>query len=594
MDAKEEVRSRLAIEDVIGEYVQLKRAGRNWKGLSPFGAEKTPSFVVSPDKQIWHDFSSGRGGDIFTFVQEMEGVDFKGALEILARRAGVDLEQYRQAGSGGRSDGRQKERLYEANELAARFYQEQFKSKNNTTVQDYVIKKRRFNRETVLAWRLGYSPNTGNALVDFLRKRGFSDREIKLAGLTSQNRRGGLQDIFRGRLMIPLADAQGRIIGFTARLLADDPNAPKYINTPSTPLYDKGRHVFGFHLAKDAIRKSKFVVLAEGNLDVIQSHQAGVRQVVATAGTALTESHLKALSRLTGDIRLCFDADKAGVAATERAIPIAAKVGVNLQIITIPSGKDPDELIKQDVSKWQAVIEQPRYAVDWLIEHYQNQLDLTSALGKRELSDVVLRTIRQLPDDVEQDHYLGRLAELLEVNKAALVSKLRSAETQRAPLRRPANKPAPTPDTVVVERQKTEEHLMALALMQPRLRTYLYNLSADMFASPRSRSVFEFLVEHPEYDGSDKKLMQIIAEYGKILSLVYETLYQNVDAGEQTSEAARLQTKLVTEYVRTQKQALVAALQDAPAEKAETLLIRARELDDLLRLTQGDAHGTKE
>lgn len=593
MDAKEEVRSRLAIEDVIGEYVQLKRAGRNWKGLSPFGAEKTPSFVVSPDKQIWHDFSSGRGGDIFTFVQEMEGVDFKSALEILARRAGVDLDQYRQVGSG-RSDGKQKERLYEANELAARFYQEQFKSKNNTIVQDYVIKKRRFNRETVLAWRLGYSPNTGTALVEFLRKRGFSDQEIRLAGLTSQNRRGRLQDMFRGRLMIPLADAQGRIIGFTARLLTDDRDAPKYINTPSTPLYDKGRHVFGLHLAKDTIRKSKFVVLAEGNLDVIQSHQAGVRQVVATAGTALTESHLKALSRLTGDIRLCFDADKAGIAATERAIPIAAKVGVNLQIITIPSGKDPDELIKQDVGAWSAVIEQPRYAVDWLIERYQDQLDLTTALGKRELSDVVLRTIRQLPDNVEQDHYLGRLAELLEVNKAALVSKLQSGEERHTPLRRPTKKSAGVPDATMVERQRTEEHLMALTLMQPRLRTHLYNLSADMFTATSARQVFDFLVAHPEYDGTDKELMQTIAEYGKILSLVYETLYQDVDAAEQESEAARLETKLVTEYVRTQKQALVTALQDASVETAETLLVRARELDDLLRLTQGDAHGTKE
>lgn len=591
MDAKEEVRSRLAIEDVIGEYVQLKRAGRNWKGLSPFGAEKTPSFVVSPDKQIWHDFSSGRGGDIFTFVQEMEGVDFKGALEILARRAGVDLDQYRQAGAG-RSDGKQKERLYEANELAAKFYQEQFK--HGQVVQDYVIKKRRFNKDTVLAWRLGYSPNTGRALVDFLQKRGFTEQEIRLAGLTSQNRRGGLQDMFRGRLMIPLADPQGRVIGFTARLLADDPNAPKYINTPSTPLYDKGRHVFGFHLAKDAIRKSKFVVLAEGNLDVIQSHQAGVRQVVATAGTALTEAHLKALSRLTGDIRLCFDADKAGVAATERAIPIASKVGVNLQIITIPSGKDPDELIKQDVGKWQAVIEQPKYAVDWLIERYQDQLDLTTAVGKRELSDVVLRTIRQLPDSVEQDHYLGRLAVLLDVNKAALAAKLQGADEQRAPLRRQKTVPAGVSDATVAERQKTEENLVALALMQPRLRTYLYNLSADMFLSSRARSIFTFLVEHPDYDGSDKGLMQTIAEYGKIVSLVYETLYQDIEVAEQANEAARLQTKLVTEYVRTQKQALVAALQDAPAEKAETLLMRARELDDLLRLTQGDAHGTKE
>ena len=592
MDAKEEIRSRLAVEDVIGEYVQLKRAGRNWKGLSPFGAEKTPSFVVSPDKGIWHDFSSGRGGDIFTFIQEMEGVDFKGALEILARRAGVDIEQYRQTDSG-RSNTKQKERLYEANELAARFYQANF-AKSQLAL-DYVLKKRQFSKETALTWQLGYSPNTGTALVDFLKKKGFSETEIKLAGLSSQRYRGGLQDMFRGRLMIPLADSQGRIVGFTARQLTDDKDAPKYINTPSTPLYDKSRHVFGLHLAKDSIRKTKFAVLAEGNLDVIQSHQAGVRQVVATAGTALTEYHLKALSRLTGDIRLCFDADKAGVAATERAIPVAGKVGVNLQIITIPSGKDPDELIKQDVAAWRTIIEQPKYAVDWLIDRYEEQLDITTALGKRELSDVVLRTIRELPDTVEQDHYLGRLAELLEVNKAALVEKLQGTADQRAPLRRRPVQPAETKSKELSDMQRNEEHLMALALLQPKLRVYLYNLSSDMFTDARASKMFDFLAEHPDFDGTDAALVQKMSEYGKILTLVYETLYQDVSLPELHVEAARLATRLVSTYVRTQKQAIVAELQDASNKKADQLLKRARDLDELLRAAQeGTQNGSEE
>src|SRR5487761_1784258 len=211
--------------------------------------------------------------------------------------------------------------------------------------------------------------------MDFAKSKGFTDAELKLAGLSARGYRG-VQDMFRGRLMIPLQDAQGRVIGFTARQLVDDPNAPKYINTPQTVLYDKSRHVYGLHFAKESIRKSQFVVLVEGNLDVIASHQAGVRQVVATAGTALTESHLKALSRFTGDIRLCFDADKAGVAATERAIPIASRVGVSLSIISVPSGKDPDELIRQDAKIWQDIIGQPQYALDWLMERYQTLLDI--------------------------------------------------------------------------------------------------------------------------------------------------------------------------------------------------------------------------
>jgi DNA primase len=594
MDAKEEIKSRLNIEDVIGEYVQLKRAGRNWKGLSPFGSEKTPSFIVSSDKQIWHDFSSGRGGDMFSFVMEMEGLDFRGALELLARRAGIDLEQYRQAGSRGPS-GKSKERLYEVLEAAAHFYQIQF-SKNQTALE-YVLKKRAFRKETALEWRLGYSPNNGTALVDFLRSKGYTEAEIKLAGLSSKNYRG-LGDMFRGRLQIPLCDPQGRVIGFTARLLADDPNAPKYINTPATPLYDKSRHVFGLHLAKEAIRKSKFVVLAEGNLDVIASHQAGVRQVVATAGTALTEPHLKALSRFTGDIRLSFDADKAGLNATERAIPIAAKVGVNLSIITIPSGKDPDELIRQSAETWQEIIEKPQYAVDWLIGHYEKQLDLNSAQGKRQFSDVVLQVVRQLPDRVEQDHYIGRLAEILQVNKQALQEKLaaRPAETGVV-RRRSTTKVEHKIDAHAAERRKTEEQLLALALMQPKLRTYLAPLTADMLNDEAAGQLLSFLQANPDFRGQPDhaKALHEIANYTRIVSLVYETLYQDLEPLEQDYEAARLQAKLIEQYVRMQKQVLSEKLQNVSDAEATELLTQAKRLDALLKNYQGgNTRGTKE
>ncbi len=594
MDAKEEVRERLAIEDVIGEYVQLKRAVRTWKGLSPFGSEKTPSFVVSPDKQIWHDFSSGRGGDIFSFIQEMEGVDFKGALEILARRAGVDLEQFRQDGGGRGPSSKTKERLYEVSEWACKFYQMQF-SKNKLALE-YVLKQRAFSKETALVWRLGYAPNNGSALLDFLKAKGYSEKEIQLAGLTSKSYRGGLQDMFRGRLMIPLCDAQGRVVGFTARLLSDDPNAPKYINTPGTPLYDKSRHVFGLHLAKDAIRKTKYVVLAEGNLDVIASHQAGVRQVVATAGTALTEPNLKALSRLTGDIRLCFDADKAGIAATERAIPIAGKVGgLQLSVISIPTGKDPDELIRQDVSTWQRTIEQPVYAVDWLIDRYTAVLDLSTAMGKRELSDVVLRVVRQLPDTVEQDHYVGRLASLLQVSKDALTNKLSATPDQTVPLRRRTSQVKVTPvEKAILDKTRTEEHLLALTLMKPNLRNVLYSLDPDMFTDDDARHAFEFLAEHPDFDGSDQDEVQQIAEYAKILSLVYETLYQDIEPLELRAEANRLQAALIHQYVRMQKQTFAAKLQTATVEETAVLLAQVRDLDALLRTNQGDTSGTEE
>jgi DNA primase len=388
--------------------------------------------------------------------------------------------------------------------------------------------------------------------------------------------------------MIPLQDPGGRVIGFTARQLDDDPQAPKYINTPATPLYDKSRHVFGLHLAKEAIRKNKFAVLAEGNLDVITSHQAGVRHVVATAGTALTEPHLKALSRLSGDIRLSFDADRAGIAATERAIPVAAKVGVQLSIITIPSGKDPDELIRQDVQVWQDIITKPQYAVDWLIERYVQQLDLNTAMGKKELSNVVLQVVRQLPDSVEQDHYIGKLAELLSVHKDALNTKLSQVEQDVQPVRRRPAQTAPQPiDKEQLEHQRTEENLISLTLLQPKLRPYLYPLSSEMFTHEPALNVFDFLQAHPDYDGSDNTAVQEFAEYAKILSLVYETLYQDLDLVELGYEAARLQVKLIAGYVRTEKQRLAIQLQTAETHDAETLLKRAAALDELLRTTRG-------
>ncbi len=604
MDAVEDIKSRLSIEDVVGEYVQLKRSGSNYKGLSPFTVERSPSFMVSPEKQIWHDFSSSRGGDMFSFVMEMEGLDFKQALELLARKAGVDLEQYR--GSRQGSNAKQKERLYEALEIATKFYQVQFSK--HQPAYEYILGKRQFSKDTALEWRLGYSPEGGTAMVDYLRSKKFTDDEIKEAGLSAKRYRG-LGDMFRGRVMVPLQDPQGRVIGFTARLLKDNPDAPKYINTPQTMLYDKSRHVYGLHLAKDAIRRSKFVVLVEGNLDVIASHQAGVRQVVATAGTALTEPNLKTLSRFTGDIRLCFDADKAGIAATERAIPIASKVGVSLSIISIPSGKDPDELIKLQNTPgavtWQAVTEQQQYALDWLIERYRGLLDITSAQGKKELSDVLLPVIRRLTDSIEQDHYMARLATLLEVSRDAVDKKL--DKQPKAP--RQDHKAGPTPARLSartkehVDYLKTQDHMLALLLVHPLLRPHANLLTGHMFSTGKARHLLEYLILHPEFSGTtdgfsqdvhkltaglSSEQVQILQDYAKILILQYEELYGDVEADmlntELDYEVTRVQAHLIKQYIKYAKQNLTQKLSSAARDDEATtrqILTQVKELDEL-------------
>lgn len=589
MDPIEEIKTRLSIEDVIGEYVPLKRTGRNWKGLSPFTSEKTPSFVVSPEKQIWKDFSSGKGGSMFDFVMEVEGLDFKGALNLLARKAGVDLEQYQ---SPSRHKGPNKERLYQLLDMSAKFYQVQF-SKHQKALE-YVFKQRGFTKETALEWRLGYAPNTGMALSDFAQSKGFSVAEVKQAGLSSVGYGGKAQDMFRGRLMIPLQDSQGRIIGFTARLLdSDDPRAPKYINTPQTVLYDKSRHIYGLHLAKEAIRKTRFVVIAEGNLDVISSHQAGVRQVVATAGTALTEPNLKTLSRFTGDIRLCFDADSAGVAATERAIPLASRVKVSLSIINLPVGKDPDELIQQDPHLWETIIQKHQYALDWLMDRYKNLLDLQSAQGKREYSDILLPVIRGLSDPVERDHYLSLIAQELNVRQSALNQKFQKI-AGAVPERRRSIKVAPVEiNSIAVENEKIQDKFLALMLMRPTLREFLELVTSSMLYTNQAQSLLEFLKENPDFNSTDNtKTVQNLADYVKIEALLYEELYHGLELNELHDEAARLQAELVTKFIKTQKQLLSERQRKAIDESAlRELQEQDKQYNILLNKVKGIAHG---
>lgn len=588
MDAVEEVKARLSIEDVISEYVPLKRAGRNWRGLSPFSNEKTPSFMVSPEKQIWHDFSSGKGGNMFSFVMEVEGLEFKGALELLARKAGIDIEQYRTAGP--RRGGPNKERLHELLDLSAKFYQVHFSK--NQDVLEYVFKKRKFTKETALEWRIGYSPNNGSALINYAKSKGFTEAEIKQAGLSAQSYRGGIQDMFRGRLMIPLQDPQGRMIGFTARLLEDDPNAPKYINTPQTVLYDKSRHIYGLHLAKESIRKTKFAVLVEGNLDVIASHQAGVRQVVATAGTALTEAHLKALSRFTGDIRLAFDADKAGVAATERAIPIASRVKVSLSMIDIPSGKDPDDLIRKDPKLWETAITKHQYALDWLMARYSKTLDITSAVGKREFSDVLLPVVRSLSDDVERDHYLGAIAETLGTSREALERKFQKTSGPQQQVRHRRVKAEPVQlNQEAVQNQRLQDNFLSLVLARPTLREFLELVTPDMLYTDEGRQLLEFLKANPDFDGKDGKAVQNIADYVKIESLLYEENYQHLELNALYEAAAQLQAQLITKFVNTQNSKLSEAQRTASDAEQRALAEQVNRNNALLNKVKGTTYG---
>ena len=421
-DAKEEIRARLPIEDVVSQYIELKRAGRTLKGRSPWGVDKTPSFMVSPEKGIWHDFSANKGGDIFSFIMEVEGITFREALEKLAAQAGVELKKYDKSDE---KNARLKMRAKEANELACKYYQVCLAK--NKAVCEYVFYGRKLNRNTIVEFRIGYAPNTKNSLVEFLKKRGYSVDEVKEAGLI--NRFNG--DLFKGRMMIPFLDANtGEVIGFTGRII--EKGEPKYLNTPETRLFNKGRFIFGLSQAKEAIRKNNFVVIVEGNMDVISSHQAGVKEAVATSGTAMTENHLKILSRFTTDIRLAYDGDEAGIKAAERAIMLAGKIGISLSVISdYGKAKDPDELIKIDPKLWQECVENRMPAVDWILKKYENKLNLMTGPGKKEYSDMAMKIISYIEDPVEKKHYEQLVARKLDVTVEDLQAKKITTETIR-------------------------------------------------------------------------------------------------------------------------------------------------------------------
>lgn len=572
-DAKEDIRSKLNIEDVIGEYVQLKRAGRNFKGLSPFTGERTPSFIVSPDKQIWHDFSSNKGGDVFSFVMLAEGLDFRQALENLARKAGVDLSMYEPKQNQGLS--LRKKRANEALELSTKYYQQSLISNNHAL--EYVLKNRQISKGAIETFRIGYSPSTGDALINFLSKKNFTSKELIDAGLLNRFNK----DLFRSRIMIPLMSPSGDVIGFTARQIEDEPNSPKYLNTPQTILYDKGRHVFGLSQAKEFIKQYDSVIIVEGNLDVVSSYQSGVKNVVASAGTAMTENHIKSLSRLTKNIKLAFDGDRAGIEATERAILLCQGLDIVLSIISMPAGfKDPDELIKNDKKLWQQVIQNTIPAIDWVLNKYEDNEDLSSSIGKRNYSAASLKLIKTLEDKVEQEHYLDVISKKINTSVTTLREKMAEGIVSQ-PIKKVKN--------TYVELEKSEniqiDNILAVALIDGSTRDLIADFDLESIDNEESKHVWQYILT--QKNKTVNKVPEVLQKYDtyvKILLLKAETRYATWSSQDRYYEVARLLRQLLIQHKKKQKDLLNEQLRQAEADsddsKADSL---RKELNKLIK-----------
>ncbi len=425
-----DIKSRLPIADLIGETVVLKRAGSAYKGLCPFHSEKTASFIVSPDRESWHCFGCGKGGDIFTFLMEREGLDFREALTRLADKAGVELSE-RTA-----TEDRRRRRLREALEAAIAWYREVLTRTPQAERARAYLAERGFSEETLDRFGIGYAPQNWEALTKRLAARGFTPDELLGAGLASPSNRGGVIDRFRGRVIIPIRDASGRATGLGGRLLPGS-DGPKYLNSPATPLFDKSRTLFGIDLAKGAIRKEKLSVIVEGYTDVMAAHQAGFANVVASLGTALTAGQVDLATRYADGVALAYDVDLAGEAATQRGLleelgPDAAVSKV--RVIRIPVGKDPDELIRTDPDAWRQAVADAKPVIEYFIERAASDVDLGTVAGRRDVTGRVLAILKRVPDRVEQALYLQQLARVVNVEERTLADALEHAPVvRRAP-----------------------------------------------------------------------------------------------------------------------------------------------------------------
>ncbi len=416
MSEIEQIKERVDLVELSKQYMTLRNAGRNFQALCPFHQEKTPSLMISPDKQIWHCFGCGEGGDIFTLVQKIEGVDFYESLKILAEKAGVELKK----SPGFQKFKNETDKYYEINKLAAEFYHQALKRSKSGEIARNYVQKRGLKNDIVDKFKIGYAPDMWDALVVFLQKRGYGNADIIGSGLGFTSRKGNLVDKFRQRLLFPIWDNRNRVVAFTGRVLEEKDN-PKYLNTATTKIFDKGKVLYALNLAQDKIREKKQVIMCEGQMDVIACFQNGFEQAVCSSGTAVTKQQLILLKRLTDNILIAFDNDPAGQKAAYRLTQMALEVGLVVRVIDLMNYKDPDEMMKADVAKWQVAVSGAVSFVEYFLKVFDTEEK--GVKDKSRLADQIMPLLYYVGDEVEKGHYLSNLADVLGVDEKFVLEK---------------------------------------------------------------------------------------------------------------------------------------------------------------------------
>ncbi|MCH7653010.1 MAG: DNA primase [Chloroflexi bacterium] len=583
MSVVDDVKTRLDIVDVVSGYVSLQKAGRNFKAPCPFHDEKTPSFIVNPERQSWHCFGAcSTGGDVFSFIQRADNLDFGEALRSLAQKAGVEITR---AGEDGQSRGRH-ELLYQANGEAAKFYRDVLASDKGEKAQSY-LDKRGVDASATANFELGLSPDGWEGLKSHLLSLGVEEDVAVEAGLLRRNENGQTRDFFHGRLMFPIHDRRGRVAGFGGRSL--DGSDPKYINTAATPVFDKRSMLYGMHLANKTIKDSNTGVVVEGYMDVIAAHQHGYTNVVASMGTALTENQVGQLRPLAKSFVLALDPDVAGQEATLRSLESSWRVigrrsagrstsagvlyqrdPIVLKIASLPDGRDPDELIRHDTKAWEDITENALPLMDFLIPTVASRFDLNTGQGKTQLKDAVFPLIAATENFFDQEKYMEQLAGAMHVTieqlKASLPRGNRAgADRTRARSERPPGQEEDASALMKNPGSVIDEYVLSLILNRPELKKQVSAYPAELFRNTEDREVFTRWLACSTIDDLRESLDDALGE-----RLSYLTEMQHAPSDRAQSERALLQCmrRLESRHWRERQQSLLVSVEaDQPASR---------------------------
>ena len=585
MESIDLIKQRLDIIDIASDYLKLTKAGSNHKALCPFHTEKTPSFIINPERQTWHCFGAcGVGGDVIELVIKIEKINFSEALKILAQRAGVQLNN--------NSGPDKNSRLYEINFEACEFYKAQLELPEGKKAKEY-IDKRGINDEASETFEFGFSPYTNSNLVSKLTAIGFKEIEIIQSGLAIKRENNQVRDFFYGRLMIPIKNSNGRVIGFGARVL-DDSN-PKYINTPSTPIFDKKSVLFGLSVASKAIREDNSVVVVEGYLDVITAHQFGFKNVVASMGTALTANQVGSLKSRTNNFVLAMDSDSAGREAVLRSLrntyrvferQLGQKSEVNLSVVLMPSGKDPDTQIRNNLSEWEKNIASPVPFVQFVIDSIIEKYDINSSSGKGQVVGEIAPLITNMVNPFEQDHYIdllaGKLTVKREIVESALAKSMAGSARKRPALKKftNQNKDKSLYSEITPKENWIEDYTMSVLLkMQDKSNSDMIN--SEYFRRTENREIYSLWQNLSETDElGDIMSDQLEAHYQYLLSI-----QENIpDFGVNKEGLLQLSNRLEHRHLQHLQRDILSSSEDIPSREIEDSVIklneRIKQIDD--------------